>query len=346
MTEHLARPEALPALLLVPFAAALLWLLDRGRARALATLVGARVHALAAGHDPKRRRTRRIVFGGALFFACCAALQPVWGEDTGDEGQRGVDLVVCLDVSRSMLAKDVRPSRLGRAQREIRALADRARGDRVALVLFAGEARLAVPLTQDLGTLASVAELADPYVLRRGGTDLGAALAAADEALRGTTGAHEAVVLLTDGEDLAQKGLRAARRLADRGIAVHTVGLGSSRGAKIAVPADVKGGGETFLRDRAGGEIVTAMDAAGLHAIADATGGTFAETGRDEESRDGAPTALVDLYDRRIAPMTRKSFAETVRGGTNERGNRFQWALVPAFALLLLDLLLAEGRRR
>ena len=128
---------------------------------------------------------------------------------------RGVDILVCLDVSRSMLAQDLQPSRLARAQEEIRALAARTESDRVGLVLFAGDARLAVPLTRDKDSFASLASRASPLSVERGGSDVGAAL---DTALGALTGAHEVILLLTDGEDLEARGLQAARRCRDRGI--------------------------------------------------------------------------------------------------------------------------------
>jgi len=347
--DLLARPDAWPALLLVPLVVVLLWMLDRLRARRLANVVGARVNALAADVRPGRRRLRRAVSGAALAFSALAVLQPIWGEDADDAAQRGVDVVVCLDVSRSMLARDVEPSRLERARREIRALAERARGDRLSLVVFAGEARIAVPLTRDVDTFLGLVELADPDGVRRGGTDLGAALSTALDAIRGGTGENETVVLLTDGEDFERRGLRAAERCRDRKIAVHCVGLGSARGAKIAIAlGDERGSkgvaGETFLRDRAGNEVVTAMDPASLRAIAAATGGGFVEVGATPASDAGA-SPLAALYDERIAPMARKSFADDVRRGRRERGNRFQWALFPAFALWMLGLLLSDRRQ-
>ena len=107
-----------------------------------------------------------------------------------------------------------------------------------------------------LALLADLAEAADPLSVRRGGTDLGAALDAALGLLEGQPGEPGAVLLLTDGEDRGGRGLRAARRLADRGIAVHAVGFGTARGSKIAVEGE-GAGGEAFLRDRAGGEVVS-----------------------------------------------------------------------------------------
>jgi Ca-activated chloride channel family protein len=329
----LLQPEALPILLLAPLVAILLWALDRARARRLARAVGPRAPALAADLSPGRRRLQRALFATALLLALLAMLQPVWGETTHEVEERGVDLLVCLDVSRSMLARDLSPNRLVRAQREIAALAERAAGDRLGLVVFAGEARLAVPLTRDRDSFRELVALADPLSVERGGTDLGAALTTALEALQGQTGEHEAVLLLTDGEDLEGRGLHAARTCRERNVTVHCIGLGSALGAKVPVLS--RDGGETFLRDRSGTEVVSTMDAATLRRIAEATGGDFVDA-HDRER------PLRELYEQRILPMARKAFFKDER---RARENRFQWPLLAALALWILIPCLGDRRR-
>ena len=319
-----AWPAALPALLLVPLAWWGLRELDRARARRLVRLVGPRTRRLAAELSEDRRRVSRALWTGGLALALLAAAQPLLGVEVRRVEHRGVDLFVCLDVSRSMLAGDLQPSRLESAHGEIRALADRVRGDRVGLVAFAGEARLCVPLTRDMDTFAELAELTDPLSVERGGTDLGAALDAAREAFEERSGRHEAILLVTDGEDLEQRGLRAARACHEAGIAVHCAGFGSPRGSKIAVGSPSN---ESFLRDRAGEEVVSAMDPAGLRRIAEATGGSFADA-------QASPRPLVELYRTRVLPMARKSFSAEER---RERKNRFQWPLLLALAFWILE---------
>ena len=330
--ELFALPAALPILLFAPLAWFVLYTLDRVRARRLTRLLGPRVHVLAAELGIGRRRFRRTLFATALFLSLVAVLQPLWGEGVRRVEQRGVDILVGLDVSRSMLARDHAPSRLAAAKREIRELADRARGDRLGLVAFAGEATLNVPLTRDVESFASLVDGASPLSVERGGTDLGAALETALDALAGQTGQHEVVVLLTDGEDMEERGLRVAQTCRDRGITVHCVGFGSVRGSKIAVRGK---DGETFLRDRSGRDVVTVMDPAGLRRIAEITGGEFVDAG------DG-PGSLVGLYEDRILPMARKAFEDEER---RERENRYQWPLVAAFLLWILELCVTERRR-
>ena len=313
---------AWPWLFAAPAAGLLFWWLERRRAAAHAATLGPRAALLSSNGGA----SNRIAFAAAAtLFTAVALLQPAWGEGSRTVEERGVDLVVCLDVSRSMLARDDRPDRLSRAKREIAELAERAEGDRIALVLFAGEARLAVPLTRDRESLAIMAGLATPLSVERGGSDLRAALLASLRALEGATGEHEAIVLVTDGEDHEQSGLRAARACANRGITVHTVGMGSRLGAKIPLESE---GGEAYLRDAGGADVVTAMDPEGLRQIAEATGGAFV-------AAEDVSQPLVELYDDQIAPMARKAFESREK---KERANRYQWPLLAAFIFWLVDL--------
>jgi Ca-activated chloride channel family protein len=314
-------PEYWPLLLSAPLLGLVFWALGRARRRRLAKVVGPRAPVLAdVSH--RRRRLKLGMFTAALLLALLAMLQPVWGEVTRSVEQRGVNIVVGLDVSRSMLARDVEPSRLERAQREIRALAEQPEGDRLGLVLFAGEASLDVPLTRDKRSFAARVAQAGPLSVARGGTDLGAALATALDALSGSTGEHEVIVLLTDGEDLEERGLRVAEQCRERGITVHCVGLGTARGGKIPVEG-------AFLKDRSGKEVVSTLDPATLTRIAEATGGDYSNS-------------LLDLYQDRIRPMARKSFLAEERRAKN---NRFQWPLFLAFVLWILDPCVGNRRR-
>jgi Ca-activated chloride channel family protein len=298
---NFARPDVLPWLLFAPIFAAVIALLLGRRRRRLARAVGLRVDLLA-GHP---RAWRWPLFPAGVLFALIALAQPLWGEG-GAAGERlATDLVICLDVSRSMLAEDVEPSRLERAKAEIESLAARAAGDRLALVVFAGEARLVVPLTRDLASLARMASLQDPLSVATGGSDLGAAI----DAARGALDGPGAILLLTDGEDLGESGLRAARRAREAGVEVACMGFGSPLGAKIP-------DGDGFVRDEQGREVVSRMDPDRLRRMAD---GAFAANG-----------PVADFYENRI----RATIVARVPGG---RANRYQWPLALACVLWILE---------
>jgi len=314
---------AQPWWLLLGIAVTAAGLFARQRARRAAavrsSVFGPRAPALTVGGAAARPALRRACGALACFAVVLALAGPRWGAPAAPVTPQRLDLLVCLDVSRSMLARDVAPSRLQLARSMLVQLAARARGDRLGLVAFAGEARLCVPLTTDGASFAQLVAATDELSVARGGTDLGRALDTALAALVGRSGGT--VLLLTDGEDHGGAGIAAAQRCASSGVTVHCVGFGSERGGKIPLAG---AGGETFLRDAAGRDVVTALDRASLAAIAAAGGGEYVDASSAGER------ALVDLYERAILPAAR---GRAEAGGELVPAERFQWPLALALVL-------------
>ena len=269
----------------------------------------------------------------SLLALLLALLRPVAGLEAALV--RGPDVVFCLDVSWSMAAQDVAPSRFARALQSIAALAAEARDARFALVVFAGEAKLMVPLTGDVTAVALRAQHLAPGAELRGGTDLGAAIGVAAEALRaGGAGAGVgtgSIVLLTDGEDFAVTAERAAAKARETGFVVHCLGFGSEVGSKIVVETEA---GQAFLRSASGDEIVTALDVTALRAVTEAGAGGY---------RDGGePQALAQLYRREILPQAMQ--AQLAAGQV--AAHRYQWPLLAALLLWMLRLLMSGLEER
>jgi Ca-activated chloride channel family protein len=327
---ELVRPEAAPWVLPVALVLALvgaLGLVLRRRARAR-LVAPARRRAFLPGYSRARAAGRvAIATAGALFLGF-SYLGPVRGWTEREVEQRGLDLVVCVDSSRSMLARDLRPNRLERAVREVRGLLDYLVGDRVALIAFSGDAREVAPLTHDRTTLAALLGEVDPDANRRGGTELGVAIDRAAEMFDERTGADRVIVLITDGGDLGGEGLAAAERAAEEDIRVFVVGVGTRGGGKIP---DATG---TFVRDPEGGEVVTRLEEESLIALAEVSGGAYRSTSM-------SPTPLEDLYTDHIAALEGRALAESV---VRIPHDRFQWTLGLALALMLLEAGLRERR--
>jgi len=322
------RGNLWPWLLAVPAVWALLWLLfDRVR------LAVARYGALPGQRVPSPLwRSLRITV--LLLLALVAWMDPRWGDEPIQVERRGLDLIVCLDTSRSMLASDLEPTRLSRAMQDVRAvLPELQGGDRVGLVVFAGEARLWVPLTHDMDSFRGLLDEVDTDVVKTGGTDLAKALRKALEVADLANAKTTVVVLLTDGEDLAGAGQQAATELKDKGLVVYTVGYGSSMGSKITVP---KGNNEEFLRDKAGAEVVSRMDSQSLRAVAAVTGGTFLYA-------EKMVLPLNQLHRERLLPMQKRAYDA---GQETGKQARYQWVLLPLLALLLWEIAMAGGRHR
>ncbi|HEX5053588.1 MAG TPA: VWA domain-containing protein [Planctomycetota bacterium] len=322
------RASLWPLLLAVPVAWALLWaLFDRSRRAAARYGASSR----DAPSTPLRHSFRITVLL-ALGLVCW--MDPRLGEEPIAVERRGLDLIFCLDTSRSMLARDVEPSRLQRAIRDIRAVLPALEGgDRAGLVVFAGQARLWIPLTHDLDSFATLLDEVDTDVVKVGGTDLAAALRKALEIADVDNAKTTAVLLLTDGEDLAGAGRQAATELADKGLVVYTVGYGSSMGSKITVAS---GDNESFLRDKEGTEVVSRMDPESLRAVAAVTGGDFVRA-------DAMVLPLNELHKKRLEPMQKRSYDA---GEETGKKARYQWVLLPLLTLLLFEIAMAGGRHR
>jgi len=323
------RPADLAWLLLAPVLVGFgLWSL-RARRRSLGRLVDARHLERFA---PRRSRlvhlARVLLAVAATFFLALSLVGPVRGYSLREVERKGLDLVVCLDTSRSMLVEDLRPNRLERAKREIQGLLEKLEGDRVAVLAFAGDVRRVAPLTHDRHTLSAFVSTLSPRDNLVGGTNLGAALEAALELFDGRTGSHEAVVLLTDGEDLEGRGLEVARTAAERGIRVYVVGMGTEGGGKIS------DGVAGFVRDEAGDEVVSALDGTTLEAISDETGGAYLSAAR-------SALPLEELYDKRMSQLEARALWA---GRERIPHDRYQWPLVLAFACMLIEVSLRERR--
>lgn len=322
------RAAQWPWLLLLPVLTAMLYM-ALSRTRLHVRRYG--VESTDAVPSPLGRALLLTLLCG-LAFVCW--LDPRLGEETVAVERRGLDLVFCLDTSRSMLAQDLEPTRLAAAVRDIHSvLPDLHGGDRVGLVVFAGKARTWIPLTHDVDSFGQLLDEVDTNVVPVGGTDLGAALDAARKLLDPDQSQTSVVVLLTDGEDHGGKGRAAARELAAADVVVHCVGYGDTRGSKITVREN---GREAFLKAGDGEEVVSKLDADSLRAIAHATGGEFLRA-------EAMVLPLRQLHDKRLAAMQQRVYES---GKEQQKQPRYQWVLLPVITLLVLEMMLSGGRRR
>jgi Ca-activated chloride channel homolog len=327
----LLRPELTAWALLGPGLLVLGWLSLRWRARARRRLADPHQMArLYPDFSPGRARARVALAASAGLLLALALLGPVRGFTWREVERKGLDLVICIDTSRSMLVPDMGgESRLERAKQEVSLLLDRLKGDRVALVGFSGDARDVAPLTRDHAATRWFLDSLSPLDNRIGGTDLGVALGHALELFDGRTGNHEAIVLLTDGEDLEGSGQAVAADAAARGIRLYVVGMGTADGGKI--PDGARG----FVRGVDGREVISKLDSATLEAMARQTKGAYVA--------GTTPLALEKMHDRYIATLEGRSYDQ---GREKIPHDRFQWPLVLAVLCMLLEAGLSETRPR
>jgi Ca-activated chloride channel family protein len=204
----------------------------------------------------------------------------------------GGDILFCLDVSRSMLARDLSPDRLTRAKQEIKAIIKKNPQDRFGLVVFAGKARLLVPLTRDKASFQDLLKTANPLLVDQGGTDFGKALTLALDALVPSEPKRSpSIVLLSDGEDHGDKGSKLAKHCKDRRIPVFCLGIGTRWGSKI--PILMENGKEVFLKNNKGQEVLTRLHPQGLKRIAIKSAGKYFEKGEGEKKISSFCTAAI-----------------------------------------------------
>lgn len=332
---HFGTPDALWALWLVPLVALLLLWSARSRRRRLARFADAGLlPRLVAGRSPGREAFRALLVLLGLAAMVLSLARPRWGFTWEEVQRRGVDIVIALDVSDSMLVEDVDSggglSRLERAKREIADLLRMLDGDRVGIVAFAGTAFVQCPLTLDYAAAELFLRAVDTDLVPVKGTNLAEALDVSRKAFDGGE-SGKAVILITDGEDHEGRVLEAAERAKDSGIRVFTIGIGREEGAPIPAP----GGG--FRRDRRGEVIVSRLDETTLQKVALETGGRSVRsvTGDLDLETVYARGIKTTLEDRELGSRRRQRWEE-----------RFQWALALALGALALEPLIGERARR
>lgn len=324
-----ARPEWLHALWLLPLGVALFWWAEQRRRALIARIVAPKLRALLAGNtSPFRRWLRAACVLGALGLLAVTLAGPQLGYDTLEVPHRGRDVIIAMDVSRSMLATDVAPTRLQRAKLLAEDLVGELGSDRLGLVAFAGSAFLQAPLTLDHGAVLAAVDELDTDLIPKGGTNIAAAIRACEEAFGKAEGFSRAIVIISDGEELDADGLEAARQAGAAGIRIFTVGVGSEEGSEIPL-----GPGE-FVRDQSGKVVQSRLDAARMREIAEVTGGFYVPL--DEDAARSLSTDGIG----------RMQEVEMSASASRRPIERYQWPLGAAVALLCLQALVGERRRR
>lgn len=270
-----------------------------------------------------RSRTIRQRFSYlAIFLGVVALTGPQYGTEVLDVERVGADLVVALDISGSMLAEDFRPTRLDEARRAVQSLLAGLEGDRVGLVAFSGAAAIMCPLTSDYSAVSMFLELAKPGYIPQPGTNIGDALELSGHLLEKEGDRDKVVILITDGEDHAGKVEAQAEKLADMGVRVYAVGIGSPDGTLIP-EYDDNGVVSGYKKDERGDLVQTRLDATMLQGLADQTGGRFFPVDPSGRSID---EILVE-----VGALQKGAYAER---SMYRYKNRYVWPL--AFAVLAL----------
>ncbi len=281
-----------------------------------------------------KRRVKHILIALAVFFSVLALMRPQWGFQWQEVKRMGIDIIIALDTSNSMLAEDVKPNRLERSKLAIKDMVAKLNGDRIGLVAFSGTAFLQCPLTADYdGFMLSLNDVGTDTI-PVGGTSIARAIYKGIESFEGGKKEHKVLILVTDGEDHEGSLDRAIKEAKDKGVTIYCVGIGSAEGELIPVKDDK--GVPKFLQDAEGKVVKTRLMETTLQKIAVETGGMYVHA-------TGAEFGLDLIYKEKLQDIEKQEFKSKMEKRYNEK---YQIPLVLAMVLLFLEPLLGERKAK
>ena len=324
-----ANPQYFWLLPVIPALILLFWLAARNRRKRLERFGRMQVlEELMPEVSTGRVALKFILFCAAVALLILAAARPQFGSKLREEKTQGVEMMLAVDVSNSMLAEDFEPNRLERTKYAINKLFDGLHQDRVGLIGFAGEPKVQLPSTSDYRMAKAFAKRIDPSLVPVQGTAIGKALSQALMSFSGETEENHSrvIILITDGENHEDDALAAARRAAEMGIRIYTIGIGTPEGAPIQI------GGE-FIKDEKGDMVVSKLNEEMLAQIADITGGAYVRSSKQSIGLDEIVKSINEMEQSELSVMRFEEFNE-----------QYQYLLLAAIVLLLAEFLLLDRR--
>ncbi|MDQ6655290.1 MAG: VWA domain-containing protein, partial [Verrucomicrobiota bacterium] len=321
-------------LLVIPLLAFFFVRAERRAAARLGQFVAPRLlPQLGAAVNRSRRAVRFALVLLGLALALTALAQPRWGYTEEEVKRKGLDLLVAVDTSRSMLANDVPPNRLQRVKLAVHDLLTEMRGDRIGLIAFAGRAFLQAPLTIDYDAASEAVNELDTNIIPEGGTNISDAISLATQTFGKSAMGNRALIIFTDGEDLAGDSVKVAKTAADAGVRVFTIGVGTPEGSLIPLPG--QNGGTSFVKDGSGQVVKSKLDEKRLREIAETTGGIFLQL-------TNGPATMKQLYTEGLSKLQ----ASDIDARFSRRPiERYHWPLSAAMLALAISVLLPERSR-
>jgi Ca-activated chloride channel family protein len=326
-------PFFLWLLLLTPlWVAGLLWALAQRR-RASSRFVSEKLLGrVAYSMSDSRLRLKMMVWVAAWTLLVLGAAGPQVGTKLEEVKREGIDIVLAIDVSTSMMCEDLSPSRLENAKHEMLKFVSGLKGDRVGIVAFAGSAIVHCPLTTDYGAAKLLIRILQPDLVPEQGTALADAIDAARTSFNNPDVKSRVLVVITDGEDHEESAVEAANKAASEGIRIYTIGMGTPQGAPIPLK-DARGANAGFKRDRTGAIVVTRLNDLLLQRIADAGNGKYLRGTQSAQELDAIWNDISTMEKREFGQKQFTSFE-----------NRFQYLVLPAWLLLLAEFFISERK--
>src|SRR5438094_1862029 len=319
-------PQWLGGLLVIPILIAFFIRAERRGIRRLQEFVSVRLLPQLAGTVNRPRRALR--FGLQLLglsLGLVSLVQPHWGYTFEDVKRKGLDLLIAVDTSRSMLSNDVQPNRLERVKLAAQDLINELQGDRVGLIAFAGRAFLQAPLTIDYEAVMESVNDLDTKTIPEGGTNISSAITLAMQSFGKSAVGNRALIVFTDGEELSGDAVNEAKKAADAGVKIFTVGVGTAQGSLIPVEGQSEAG---FVKDARGQVVKSKLDENRLREIAQATGGMYLHL-------ESGPQTMRQLYTEGLSKL---KTAEIDARLSSRPIERYEWPLAGALVDLIVSL--------
>src|SRR6184192_80100 len=330
---NFGAPTWLWALAILPLLALLYARAERRSAIKLREFVSPRLLPQLAGNVDRVRRAIRFAFVLlALALAIIALAKPHWGYTYEDVKRRGLDLLFAVDTSRSMLSNDVAPNRLERVKLAAQDLITELEGDRAGLIAFAGRAFLQAPLTIDYDAAVESINDLDTKTIPEGGTNISEAIALAIQTFGKSAMGNRALIIFTDGEELSGDAVTEAKKAADAGVKIFTVGVGTAQGSLIPVEGQGEAG---FVKDAKGQVVKSKLDENRLREIAQATGGIYLHL-------ESGPETMRQLYTDGLSKL---KTAEIDARLSSRPIERYEWPLAGAIVALVASLFMNDRKR-
>ncbi|MCI4624898.1 MAG: VWA domain-containing protein [Candidatus Magnetoovum sp. WYHC-5] len=292
------------------------------------------LNSLVTNWSKNRIYVKYLLILLCILFSTLALMRPQWGVHLEEVKRRGLDILIAVDSSKSMLASDVKPNRLERAKLAIKDLVERLNGDRVGLIGFAGRAFLFCPLTVDYNGFVLALNDLSVESIPVAGTSITSAVDEAIKLYSNSKLREKILILITDGEDHVGSAIEAAKKAMDKGINIYTVGIGTKDGELIKIID--KDGNTYFLKDKDGNVVISRLDEDTLKKMAEVSGGVYI-------SARGADFGLDSIYQTKLSQMEKKELDTKMERLYDER---FQVPLVLAVLFLLVDTLMSEAFKK
>lgn len=276
---------------------------------------------------------RFLLFRLALFFLTIAVINPQMGSKMVEAKQEGIEMMIALDVSSSMLAEDIKPNRLERAKLGISQLLDKIAGDRMGIIVFAGDAYVQLPITTDYSAARMFLRTINTDIVPVQGTSVGAAIDLAMESFDFENSTAKAIIVISDGEDHEAAAIAASEKAREKGVVIHTIGMGTAQGGPIPIMRGRQQVG--YKKDKDGSTVITRLDEKLLQDVSTATGGEFV---RASTANMGINRILEEINAMSKTEFETRTYAEY--------DDSFQTFLAIALVLLLLEMLVSERKSK